>query len=117
MGLLLLFDADIYHYVLITDLVKVVWKVRDLESKFGYRICRNCFWLYRDGLESYNIHTENCYLNAPAVIQMPSPDKNEYKFSNFSATWFVHLVIYFEFELFLPPVAGCDSTTDNHQHA
>ena len=48
--LLLLYDADIYHYVLITDLVKVVYKVRDLKFRFGYRICRNCFWL--DGLES-----------------------------------------------------------------
>ena len=101
MDLLLLYDADIYHYVLISDLVKVVCKVRDLKFRFGYRICRNCFWLCRDGLESYNIHSENCYLNAPEVIQMPSPDKNEYKFSNFSATWFVPLVIYFDFESFL----------------
>ena len=105
MDLLLLYDADIYHYVLITDLVKVVCKVRDLKLRFGYRICRNCFWLCRDGLESYNIHTENCYLNAPAVIQMPSPDKNEYKFSKFSATWFVSLVNYFNFESFLLTVA------------
>ena len=112
MDLLLLYDADIYHYVLINDLVKVVCKVRDLKFRFGYRICRNSFWLCRDGLESYNIHTENCYLNAPAVIQMPSPDKNEYKFSNFSATWFVPLVIYFDFESFLLPVAGCDAATD-----
>ena len=97
MDLILLYDADIYHYVLITDLVKVVCKVRDLKFLFGYRICRNCFWLCRDGLESYNFHTENCYLNALAVIQMPSPDENEYKFSNFSATWFVPLVIYFDF--------------------
>ena len=71
-----LYDADIYHYVLITDLVKVICKVRDLKFRFDYRIGRNCFWLCRDELESYNIHTENCYLNAPAVIQMPSPDKN-----------------------------------------
>ena len=112
MDLLFLYDADIYHYVLITDLEKVVCKVRDLKFRFDYRICRNCFWLCRDGLESYSIHTENCYLNAPAVIQMPSPDKNEYKFSNFSATWFVPLVIYFNFESFLLPVAGCDAATD-----
>ena len=58
MDLLLLYDADIYHYVLISDLVKVVCKVRDLKFRFGYRICRNCFWLCLDGLECYNIHTE-----------------------------------------------------------
>ena len=43
---------------------------------------------------------------------MPSPDKNEYKLSNFSATWFVPLVIYFDFESFLLLVAGCDAATD-----
>ena len=43
---------------------------------------------------------------------MPSPEKNEYKFSKHSVTWFVPLVIYFEFESFLKPVAGCDAATD-----
>ena len=34
MDLLLLHDADIYHYVLITDVVKVVCKFRDLKFRF-----------------------------------------------------------------------------------
>ena len=46
-------------------------------------------------------------MNAPAVIQMPSPDQSMYKFSKLSATWFVPLVIYFDFESFLRPVASC----------
>ena len=112
MDLLLLYDADIYHYFLITDLVKFVCKVRDLKFRFGYRISCNCLWLCGDGMESYDIYTENCYLNAPAVIQMQSPDKNEYKISNFSATWFVPLVIYFDVESYLLPIAGCDAATD-----
>ena len=43
MDLLLPYDAEIYHYVLITDLAKVVCKVRDLKFRFGYPFCRNCF--------------------------------------------------------------------------
>ena len=43
---------------------------------------------------------------------MPSPDKNEYKFSNFLAKWFVPLVIYCDFESFLLPVAGSDAADD-----
>ena len=46
-------------------------------------------------------------MNAPAVIQMPSPNQSMYKFSKLSATWFVPLVIYFDFESFLRPVASC----------
>ena len=49
----------------------------------------------------------NCGNNGPAVIHMPSSDQNSYKFTNLSATWFVPLVIYFDFESFLRPVSGC----------
>ena len=41
MDFLFLYDADIYHYVLSNDLVKVVCTVRDLKFRFGYPICRN----------------------------------------------------------------------------
>ena len=111
LDLLLLYEDDIYHYVHITDLVKVLCKDRNLKFRFGYRIC-NYFWLCRDGMENYNFHTENCYLNAPAVIQMPSPNRNNYKLLNFSVTWSVILVFYFEIESFLLPIAGCDAATE-----
>ena len=48
----------------------------------------------------------NCGNNAPAAIHMPSSDQNSYKFTNLSATWFVPLVLYFDFEYFLRPVSG-----------
>ena len=112
MNLLLFYDVDFFHNVFNTDLVKVVCKVRDLKFKFGYRNCRNCVWLCHDGLESYNIRTENCYLNAHAFIQMPLPDKNECKMSIFLATWFVPLVIYLDFDCFLLSVTQCNAATD-----
>ena len=106
MDLSLLYDADIYHYVLTTDFVNTVCNVRDLKFRFGYRICRNCFWFCRDGLESCNNHTENCYQNAPAVIQMPSPDKIEYKFS-----------FILTLNLFSYPSLDMMQQLTNHQHA
>ena len=115
MDLLLLYDADIYHCVFITDLVKIVCRDRDLNFRFCYRICRNCFWLCREGLECYNIHNENCYLNAPAVIQMPSPDKSEYKFSNFSATF--HWSFILTMNRFSYPSLDVMQQLTNHQHA
>ena len=74
---------------------------------FCYRLCRNCFWWFRDGLECYNLHLQACSVNAPAVIQMPSPDQIIFKFSKISSTWFVLIVIYFDFESFLQTVASC----------
>ena len=93
MDLFLLYDGDHHHYVLITDLVKVVRYVRRIDFRYIYQICRNCSWICRDGLEIYNMHKTNCGNNAPAVIHMPSSDQNSYKFTSLSATWFVTLVI------------------------
>ena len=50
---------------------------------------------------------ETCCENAPAVVRLPAPGKNLYKFKNLAATCFVPLVIYLDFESFLCPVAGC----------
>ena len=110
--LLLLYDCDRHQYVLITNLVKVVCYVRELDYRFSYNICRNCFWICREGLESYSLHLSNCCKNAPAVIHMPSSDNNSYKFTNLAATWFVPLVIYFDFESFLRPVSTCKGQSD-----
>ena len=38
---------------------------------------------------------------------MPSPDQSMDNLSSFSATWFVPLVIYFDFKSILLPVANC----------
>ena len=56
---------------------------------------------------------ETCCENAPAVVRLPALGKNLYKFKNLAATWFVPLVIYFDFESFLYPVAGCTPHGNN----
>ena len=113
MDLLLLYEADCYHYVLITNLVKVVCQLRNTKFRFAFHICRNCFWLCEEGLAKLTAHMETCCENAPAVVRLPAPGKNLYKFKNLAATWFVPLVIYFDFESFLCPVAGCTPHGNN----
>ena len=110
--LLLLYDCDRHHYVLITNLVQVVCYVRGLDYRFSYNICRNCFWICPEGLESYNLHLSICCKNAPTVTHMPSSENNSCKFTNLDATWFVALVIYFDFESFLRPVSTCKWPSD-----
>ena len=43
MELLFLYEADCYHYVLITNLVKVVCQLRNTKFRFAFHIYRNCF--------------------------------------------------------------------------
>ena len=105
MDLLLLYEADCYHYVLITNLVKVVCQLRNTKFRFAFHNSRNCFWLCEEGLAKLTEHMETCCENAPALVRLPAPGKNLYKFENLAATWFVPLVIYFDFESFLCPVA------------
>ena len=103
MDLLLLYSDVHHHYVLFAHLVKVVCFVRlisfvfvigSVEIDFGY-------------VENYNAHITKCGNNAPAVIHMPASDQHSYKFTNLSETWFVLLVMYFDFGSFVRPMSGC----------
>ena len=76
MDLLLLYEADCYQYVLITNLVKVVCQLRNTKIRFAFRICRICFWLCEEGLAKLTEHMENSCENAPAVVRLPAPEKN-----------------------------------------
>ena len=90
--------------------MKVVCYVREIMFRFSYRLCRISFCLCRDRLESCNLHLQTCSMKAPAVVYMPSPYQLMNKFAKSLATFFVPLLIYFDFESFLRPVAGPSNT-------
>ena len=75
MDLLLLYEADCHHYVLITNLVKVVCQLRNAKFRFAFHICRKCFWLCEEGLAKLTEHIETCCENAPAVVRLSAPGK------------------------------------------
>ena len=76
MDLLFLYEADCYHYVLITNLVKVVCQLRNTKFRFAFHICWNCVWFWEEGLAKLTEHLETCCENAPAVVRLPAPGKN-----------------------------------------
>ena len=45
LDLLLLYEVDCWHYLLITILVKVVCQLRNTKFRFAFHIFRNCFLL------------------------------------------------------------------------
>ena len=75
MDLLLLYEADCYRYVLITNLFKVVCHFRNTKFSFAFHICRNCFWLCEESFAKLTEHMETCCENAPAVVRLPAPGK------------------------------------------
>ena len=105
--LLLLYENDKHHYVLIKDLCRLFCFIKIIKFRSTLHLCRNCLYLCHKDVKQFKDHFEVCGNNTPAVVRMPKPDNNLYKFTNWSATWFAPLVIYFDFESFLKPVASC----------
>ena len=107
LDLLLLYENDKHHYFLIKDFCRLFCFIKNIKFRSPLLLFRNCFYLSHNDLSYSEDHVKSCGENTPAVIRMPKPDNNLYKFTNRSAPWFAPLVIYFDFESFLKPVAPC----------
>ena len=91
--------------MLISDLQKLVQYVRYKVHRFQFEICRKYF-LRCASLETLKRHQELCYQDEDVVITMPKPVKDDHKFKNLTARWYVSRVIYFDLESLLLPVYG-----------
>ena len=104
--LLLLTDGSKYHYVLISELQKLVEYVWHKVHRFQSEICRKCFHTCAS-FETLRRHQELlCYQDEDVVITMPKPGKDDHKIKNLTARWYVPRVIYFDLESLLLPVYG-----------
>ena len=101
MDLLLLQEDDVYHYVLIKNLLNLVNHVRQRRPRTGDLICRNCFHICTP--INYEKHRGNCCKFEPAAIEMPSEEQKKIKFQNFSARANAPVVIYFDLESLIVP--------------
>ena len=109
--LLLVDDGQEYHYVLILDLLRLVNLIKGTTSLFQRVLCRNCFHICTDETV-YKRHQVSCLHHEPAVVKMPPPEKNRLKFKNLGARWFAPVVIYFDLESILQPLAGCQKENE-----
>ena len=110
--LLLVDDGQEYHYILIQDLLRLVSLVKGTTSLQHRVLCRNCFHVCTNG-NTYKRHQVSCLQHEPAVVKMPSPEKNKLKFKNCQARWFAPVVIYFDLESIIQPVAGCQNVNQS----
>ena len=104
--LLLVDDGQEYHYILILDLLRLVNLVKGTTSFCQRVLCRNCFHVCTND-NTYKRHQVSCLQHEPAVVKMPSPEKNNLKFKNWQARWFAPVVIYFDLASISQRVAGC----------
>ena len=104
--LLLVDDEQEYHYILILDLLRLASMVKGTTTLNHRVVCRNCFHIFMNE-STYRRHQISCLQHEPAVVKMPKPEKNKLKFTNLGARWFAPVVIYFDLESIIQPVAGC----------
>ena len=101
MDLLLLSDGRTHHYVLISNLMSVICKVRGRTYRDRNILCRNCFHVC-SSLNSMRVHQQICMEHDPAVIRMPT--EKVVKFKNVPAESLLPYVIYFDMESLIVPV-------------
>ena len=74
-------------------------------TDFNFKICRKFFHTCAS-FETLRRHHELCYQEKNVVITTPKPGKDDHKFKNLTARWYVPRVIYFDLESLLLPVYG-----------
>ena len=110
--LLLVDDGQEYHYILILDLLRLVRLVKGTTTLTHRVLCRNCFHVCMNE-STYKRHQISCLQHEPAVVKMPLPEKNKLKFKNWPARWFAPVVIYFDLESTIQPLAGCQNANQS----
>ena len=106
MDLLLLTDGSKYHYVLISDLRNWSSTCGTKCTDFNLRIVAIVSTHALHSKLSLRRHQKLCYQDEDVVITMPKPGKDDHKFKNSTARWYVPRVIYFDLESLLLPVYG-----------
>ena len=102
--LLLLYDENAHHYDLILNLDWFVAYFKGIAHRAAQRICRNCFHLCTNR-ETYQNTVKTCSEHAAAEIFMPKQSNTSLQFQNRKACWFLPIVLYFDTESYLVPIA------------
>ena len=76
--LLLLSNGQTHHYVLITDLMRVVEHVHGKLHRDRNQICHKCFHT-SSSIDTLQHHQEICYQGEEVVINMPKPGKDTHR--------------------------------------
>ena len=78
LDLLLLYEIDKNHYVLIKDLCRLFSFIKNIKFRSTLHLCWNCLHLCHKDVKRFKDHVEVCGNNPQAVIRMPKPDNNLY---------------------------------------
>ena len=112
--LLLLADGLTHHYVLITNLKNLIYRVKKRSLNFTEQLCRNCFHVCASK-DVYERYPRSCLHNEPAIINLPTEQRNKVKFINYKARWFAPIVIFFDLESVIRLLAQCCQERQNTQ--
>ena len=104
LDLLLLSNGQIYHYVLILNLLILFAKIKGKENRDGNHLRQNCLHICSSA-ELLTIHQTTCLQKNSVQITLLEPSKNNLKFENYATRWFSPFVIYLDLEALIVPIS------------
>lgn len=106
--LLYLRNKDIFHYCLIKNLNRFLFRTEGGNSRHSHHYCPYCLhgFVMREIL---NKHVDFCMSLGLQKIEMPTPGENDVlKFTDIAKQLRVPFVIYADFETYVKPIQSCD---------
>ena len=103
-------DESTFHYVLITNLVNLLQKVRGNVVNRRGEICRNCFHIQSD-LGVLVRHRELFFQHDAVRSNMPTGSSINLSFRKLSR-YFAPIVLYFDIESLLLPIETVRNSPD-----
>ena len=107
---LLLYDEIAYHYVLILNFEQFVADFKGIAHRAAQLIYRKCSHLCTNR-ETYQNHVKTCSEHTAAEIVMPKASNTSLQFRNWKSRWFLSIVLYFDTESYLVPIATTQPST------
>ena len=107
------YESDTHHYVLFKDLARFFSFIKNKKFRSTFHLCRKCLYMCYKDVQQFKDHIEICCITPPTAIRMLKASNNLHKFSNWSATRFPPLFIYFDFESILTSMASCPASSES----
>ena len=95
--ILLLYESDKHHYVLIKDLTGFFCSIKKKKFRSILQLCWNCLNLCHKDLKQFKEHVNVCGNIPTAVIRRPESQQQFIQIQQLVCKWLAPLVIHFEF--------------------
>ena len=105
--LLYLKRGEFFHYCLIKNLNRFLYRTEGVNSGHSHKYCPYCLHGFLKQ-RTWDGHIDFCMSLGEQKIEMPTAGENDVKFSEIAKQLKAPYIIYADFETFVKPIQTCD---------